>query len=231
MREPFRTVKAMPSSYRHIAGASLERLAALSDGIFAVAMTLLVLGLSVRTGSALHPAQPLWAPGALGSEHMLWEVLRRLAPHLLTYLMSFLTLGIFWVGQQTQLGQFRRSDRDLTWIHLVFLLGVSLMPFSTMLLADYITYRLAVAVYWLNIVLLGALLYAGARYARRAGLIKQDVPAEMTAASEQRIIAYQALYAFGMLLSVVSTYLSIGFIVAVQLNAAIAPRVGRLDRF
>ncbi len=103
-----------------------------------------------------------------------------LAPHLRTYLMSFLTLGIFWVGQQTQLGQFRRSDRDLTWIHLAFLLGVSLMPFSTVLLADYITYRMAVAVYWLNIALLGALLYAGARYARRAKLIKQDVITEMT---------------------------------------------------
>lgn len=53
----------------------------------------------------------------------------------------------------------------------------------------------------------------------------------MTAASERRIIAYQALYAFGVLLSVFSTYLSIGFIVAVQLNAAITPRIWRLDRF
>jgi uncharacterized membrane protein len=51
----------------------------------------------------------------------------------------------------TQLGQFSRSDRDLTWLHLVFLLGVMLMPFSTVLLTDYITCRLAVAVYWLNI--------------------------------------------------------------------------------
>jgi TMEM175 potassium channel family protein len=224
-------VKPMPVSYSHIAGVSLERLAALSDGIFAVAMTLLVLGFSVRPNNALHPARPLWAPGALTSEHVVWDVLRRLAPHLLTYLMSFLTLGIFWVGQQTQLGQFRRSDRDLTWIHLAFLLGVSLMPFSTMLLADYITYRMAVAVYWLNIALLGALLYAGARYARRAKLIEQDVTTEMTAASERRIIAYQALYAFGALLSVFSPYLSIGFIVAVQLNAAITPRIWRLDRF
>ena len=113
----------------------------------------------------------------------------------------------------------------------MFLLGVSLMPFSTMLLADYITYRLAVAVYWLNIVLLGALLQAGVRYARRARLIKEGVTAEMTAASERRIIAYQALYAFGALLSVVSTYLSIGFIFAVQLNAAITPRIWWLDRF
>jgi len=224
-------VRPMPVSYRQIAGVSLERLAALSDGIFAVAMTLLVLGLSVRVSSALHPARPLWAPGSLASEHVVWDVLRQLAPHLLTYLMSFLTLGIFWVGQQTQLNQFSRSDRDLTWIHLAFLLGVSLMPFSTLLLADYITYRLAVAVYWLNIVLLGALLYAGMRYARRARLLKEDVTAEMTAASERRILAYQALYAFGALLSVFSTYLCIGFIVAVQLNAAIAPRIWRLDRF
>jgi TMEM175 potassium channel family protein len=221
----------MPVSYRQIAGASLERLAALSDGIFAVAMTLLVLGLSVRVSAVAHPARPLWAPGALGSEHVIWDLLGRLAPHLLAYLVSFLTLGIFWVGQQTQLHQFRRSDRDLTWIHLVFLFGVSLMPFSTMLLADYITYRLAVAVYWLNIVLLGALLYAGARYARRAGLLKEDVTAEITAASERRIIAYQGLYAFGALLSVLSTYLSIAFIFAAQLNAAIAPRIWRLDRF
>ena len=224
-------VKPMPVSYRQIAGVSLERLAALSDGIFAVAMTLLVLGLSVRASSALHPPRPLWVPGAVGSERAVWEVLRRLAPHLLTYLMSFLTLGIFWVGQQTQLSQFRRSDRDLTWIHLMFLLGVSLMPFSTMLLADYLTYRLAIAVYWLNIVLLGGLLYVSVRYARRARLIKEDVTAEMTAASERRIIVYQALYAFGGLLSVISTYLSIGFIIVVQLNAAIAPRFWRLDRF
>jgi uncharacterized membrane protein len=224
-------VKPMPVSYRQIAGVSLDRLAALSDGIFAVAMTLLVLGLSVRVNSAFHPARPLWAPGALASEHVVWDVLRGLAPHLLTYLMSFLTLGIFWVGQQTQLNHFGRSDRDLTWIHLVFLLGVMLMPFSTMLLADYITYRLAVAVYWLNIVLLGALLYAAMRYAKRASLIKEDVTAEMTAASERRIVTYQALYAFGALLSVFSTYLCIGFIFAVQLNAAIAPRIWLLDRF
>jgi uncharacterized membrane protein len=158
----------MPVSYRQIAGVSLERLAALSDGIFAVAMTLLVLGLSVWVNSSVHPARPLWEPGAVGSERVVWDVLRRLGPHLLTYLVSFLTLGIFWVGQQTQLNQFSRSNRDLSWIHLAFLLGVSLMPFSTMLLADYITYRLALAVYWLNIVLLGALLYTGGRNARRA---------------------------------------------------------------
>jgi uncharacterized membrane protein len=102
----------MPTAYHRIAGSSLERLAALSDGIFAVVMTLLVLDLHVPVREGLH------SEAALGHE------LARLAPQTLTYVLSFLTLGIFWVGQQTQLNQLARSNRDLTWIHLGFLLGV-----------------------------------------------------------------------------------------------------------
>jgi len=59
-------VMAMPVSYRQIAGVSLDRLAALSDGIFAVAMTLLVLGLSVRVNVMVHPARPLWSGTCCG---------------------------------------------------------------------------------------------------------------------------------------------------------------------
>src|SRR5713226_10267893 len=89
--------------YQHISGQNIGRLAALSDGIFAVAMTLLVLNIVIPTvGVAPHAQQPIWAPGALASEATVWNALVPLGPHLLTYLMSFLTLGIFWAGQQTQ---------------------------------------------------------------------------------------------------------------------------------
>ena len=64
------------------------------------------------------------------SESDLWDALVRLVPSLPTYFMSFLTLGIFWVGQQTQLNHFARSDRHLMRIHLGFLLAVTLTPFS-----------------------------------------------------------------------------------------------------
>lgn len=77
----------MPS-YNRIAGESVERLAALSDGIFAVAMTLLVLDLHGPVKEAVH------------TEHELWRALGAMSPQLITYLMSFLTLGIFWNGQQ-----------------------------------------------------------------------------------------------------------------------------------
>ena len=221
----------MRTHYNRLAGQSLERLAALSDGIFAVVMTLLVLDLHVPVSEAVHIAQPLWVSGAILSEQVLWDTLVQLAPRLLTYFMSFLTLGMFWVGQQTQLNQFARSDRNLTWIQLAFLLAVSLMPFSTALLAEYITYRLALVVYWLNLLLLGVVLFGSWRYAEHSGLMNDETTLAMRSAIERRIVIVQALYAFGMLLCVINTYVSIAWIVLLQLNSAIAPRIPPLDRF
>jgi len=194
-------------------------------------MTLLVLDLRVPVTSVTHHQQPVWVGGSLRSEQIVWHALAALAARLLPYLMSFLTLGIFWVGQQAQLNAFAHSDRNLTWIHLAFLLAVTLMPFSTSLLAEFISFRLALLVYWLNLLLLGATLFASLRYAARADLLKSDVGTSARAASERRIVTYQALYAACMLFCLVSTYLSIAFIVLLQLNSAIAPRLRLLDRF
>jgi uncharacterized membrane protein len=163
----------MPISYHRFAGSSLDRLAALSDGVFAVAMTLLVLDLKAPSVPT-RAQQPIWSGGG-GSEHALSHgLLHDVAPRLLPYLMSFLTLGIFWVGQQTQLQSFTRSNRALTWIHLTFLLAVTLLPFSTGLLAQDTSYRLSVAVYWLNLLALGAALYVSLRYAEHAGVISDE---------------------------------------------------------
>jgi len=88
-------------------------------------MTLLVLHLRVPTIEAVH------------SERDLWRALVVLAPRLVMYAMSFITLGIYWVGQQTQLNHLARAHRSLAWVHLVFLFSVSIMPFSTTLLAQF----------------------------------------------------------------------------------------------
>lgn len=212
------TLSQMPTSFNRIAGQSVERLAALSDGIFAVGMTLLVLDLHVPLREAIH------------NEHDLWHGLMALAPRVLMYMMSFLTLGIFWVGQQTQLNHLERSDRSLTWLHLVFLFAVTLMPFSTMLLAEFIEYRLALVGYWLNILLLGSMLYITWVCAEALDVVRKDMPAEVPKAIKRRIMIAQALYAFGALLCVVSPYWSIAFIVLVQLNYAVAPRWPRRSR-
>src|SRR2546428_7898420 len=99
----------MPVSYNKIAGQSVERLAALSDGVFAVAMTLLLPELHAPAQEKIH------------SERDLLHAMAAFGPQLAVYLMSFLTLGIFWMGQQTQLNYLQRSDRNLSWLHLAFL--------------------------------------------------------------------------------------------------------------
>ena len=205
----------MPTLYNAIQGRSLERLAALSDGIFAVAMTLLVLDIHIPSSSAIH------------SEADLCWALTGMAPQWVAYLMSFLTLGIFWAGQQTQLNHIREGSRDLTWIHLAFLFTITLMPLTTRLLAEFIRFRMALVFYWLNILLPGAILYWSWTHATHHGLIKEDTAAEVHGAICRRILIAQGLYAFGALLCVVSNYLSIGFIVLAQLNYAIAPRFGK----
>jgi uncharacterized membrane protein len=204
--------------YNRIAGESVERLSALSDGIFAVAMTLLLLDLHVPAKDLIHQEADL--RGALFG----------LGPQLLVYLMSFITLGIFWVGQQTQLNNLTKSDRHLTWLHLAFLFLVTILPFSTRLLAEFITYRTALLAYWLNILLLGAMLYACWGRASKAGTLREDVSPEFSRAVRRRIVGAQSLYAFGAALCVFSTYASIAFIVLVQLNFAVAPRIRGLSR-
>jgi len=206
------------ASYNRMAGQSLERIAALSDGVFAIAMTLLVLDLHVSDLAGVH------------SEEALWRSLGALLPRFIPYIMSFLTLGIFWVGQQTQLNLFSRSDRNLAWIHIAFLFSTTLMPFSTALLAQFITYRAALIVYWLNVGLSGLTLYASWRYAVRVGLVMEDVPERLRSAVERRIVVAQALYALGAALCAINTYWSIAFIVLVQLNFVFAPRIPGLSK-
>jgi uncharacterized membrane protein len=141
------------------------------------------------------------------------------------------SLGIFWNGQQAQLNHLERSDRHLTWISILFLLTVSLMPFSTKLLAEFIGSPTALLCYWVNILLLGAMLFFSWRCAVGGGLIKKGTADEVNQAIKRRIVVAQALYAFGAWLSFFSTWASIAVIFLVQLSFAFAPRLGLLSRF
>lgn len=211
----------MARFYNQIAGTDLKRLAALSDGVFAFAMTLLVLDIRLP---ALNPDG-----SKILNEHELWVALVPLLSGLVPYLMSFMTLGIFWIGQQTQLTAFSRTDRDLTWLNIAFLCAVSLVPLTTKFLDAFIWSRIALVAYWLNILLLGVMLYLTLEYAKRNACIKED-HAHFYAPSKRRIVTAQLLYAFGALLCVFTTWWSIGFILGTQLIYAIAPRIGFLRK-
>jgi uncharacterized membrane protein len=204
-----------------LAGTSPDRLSAISDGIFSVGMTLLVLGLVVPIANK-----------SATTEGQLWEALRGLGPHALVYTMSFMTLGIFWLGQGTQLGQLGRSNRNYVWIHLVFLFAVTMVPFSTLLLASFYWLRVALIEYWLNIVLLGASLLAGLEYGLRARLFREQDTRDLERLMRGRILIAQSLYAFATLLCVIfPTWVSIALIFIVQVNYVLAPRIPILGRY
>ena len=197
--------------YHEVAGTRVDRVAALSDGLFAIALTLTVL--EVR----IPPHQ------AIMSEDHLRSAMLQITPRLLTYLLSFMTLGIFWIGQQVLLNHLHRTDRYMTWLLLGFLATIAIMPVSTGLLAEYITYRTSVILYWLNILAIGIVSLAAIRYAGRAGLVSGRAGAEAIGLLRRRLVIGQFLYAFGAGLCLIHTYWSIAFIVIVQAYFAFWP--------
>jgi uncharacterized membrane protein len=111
------------------------------------------------------------------------------------------------------------------------LFAVTIMPFSTRLLAEFPAYRIALLSYWVNLLLLGVTLYFSWVCAEETGVVQDELPKEVPAAIKRRMMIGQGRYAHGALLCAVNTYLSIAFIVLVQLNYAIAPRFTRRPRF
>jgi len=138
--------------------------------------------------------------------------------------MSLTTLGIFWLGQQTQLSHLVGMNRNLAWLHFLFLAVITALPFSTRLLAGFFDYRTAFLIYYANILLAGASLYLAWAYAERAGLADENPPGPSAEAIRRRILRAQALYAIGALAGLFSTPLGVGLIILIQINYAFAPR-------
>ncbi len=211
----------MPVStpYRRFAGQSLDRAQTLSDGVFAIAMTLLVLDLRVPV-KAVH------------SDAALWDGLSGLGPSFAAFVLSFTMLGTFWLAQHTLLGMCQRGDRTLSWLQLGFLIPVALLPFSASLLAEFVTVRSAVGVYWLNIALLGLGLASSSSHLPRGRLLDPDDEDMLGRLRifRRRILVAQVGYALAALLCLINTYLSVGALALVQAYFIAAPHLPLLDR-
>jgi len=86
-------------------------------------------------------------------------------PKLATYALSFVMLGVLWIGHQYQMHYIRRVDRPLIWLNLIFLLAITFLPFSTALLGNCYREPLAVAIYGGTVMVAGTFLAPALRYA------------------------------------------------------------------
>jgi uncharacterized membrane protein len=140
-----------------------SRIEALSDGVFAIAMTLIVLKLEVP--EVMHHSS---------NEAMLRELLG-MTPAFMTYVATFLIAGGFWFLQHLTFHFVKHADTVFIWLNLVFLMMISLLPFSAGLIQHLLVHPVSQLFYFGNHLVIAVLLNMQWHYARWKGLTgKQD---------------------------------------------------------
>lgn len=140
-----------------------KRLEALVDGIFAIAMTLLVLSLAVPqiTGSLSETA----------IENALYAIL----PNFYVLVLSFVLLGLFWNIHHRAFSHMKYINGTLLWINLIWLLFIVLVPFSSSLVGDYGSYPITHAIFNINLLGIAFFLYFNWHFAERSDFIHEKV--------------------------------------------------------
>lgn len=177
-----------------VGSMSTHRVEALADGVFAIVMTLLVFDLRLPDATLAE------LPAALAS---LW-------PKFLGYFVSFLLLGIYWVGHRNQFNFIRRADQNFHWLNIFFFGVVCLVPFSTGVLSRYPDALLAVALYGANLILIGLALFALWTYATYRGhLVDANLPPAVVRLGKQRSLLAPACYLVAILAGLIDPRLSL----------------------
>jgi uncharacterized membrane protein len=188
-----------------------KRIEALADGIFAIAMTLLVLNLSLP--QSVSP----------GSESLL-KMLSGQIYDFLDYALSFMLLAVFWIMHHQQFHYIQRTDTRHLWISIFILMFVALVPFSTSIVGDYGVNTVADVFFEANILILGFLFLLNWMYAtggRR--LVRHDLDERVVAKSIRRISIIPIVSLVTMVVSVFSPYWSLGLFLLIPVLLLIKP--------
>ncbi len=157
------------------------RLLALSDGLFAIVLTLLVLDL-----------RPPDAGGPLT-----YADLVALWPRLFGFVLTFLVGGSYWVAHHADFDCIVGHDRSLLWLNLMFLLSVSLLPFTTAIIGDHAN-TVGWVLYATNMIGVGLGLAAIWGYANRAGMMREVVSAEYQRVNTFRHFVIPTIFAISI---------------------------------
>jgi len=114
-----------------------QRLETFSDGVFAIVITLLILDIKI----------PIVEPTALGA------ALMNILPQMLTYILSFFIVGLYWHMHHQVAAQIKQIDEAFIWLNLIWLLFVSVLPFPTALLGRYPLQPIPLTIYGFNLIL------------------------------------------------------------------------------
>jgi uncharacterized membrane protein len=169
-----------------------SRIETLVDGIFAISMTLLVLNLDVP--QLVSPTTNL----------IIIDYLISLIPKFYVYALSFILLAVFWRINHQAFHRIKRSNSIFTWINVMWLMFVALVPFSTSLMGEYGEFQAATLFFHFNMLCIGTLSLISWRYA-----FKNDLTTvKLTEKSYRDSIKVYMLFPIVCLVAIALTFIS-----------------------
>ncbi|AGB15125.1 putative integral membrane protein [Halovivax ruber XH-70] len=177
-----------------LGGDGTDRIEALTDGVLAIVLTLLVLQFEVPD------VAPSALPAALADQETL----------VVSYVLSFAIVGLYWTIHHSLFRDIVEHDRLLLWLNLCFLLSISFLPYPTEVLGTYGT-TFAWILYAVNLSLVGITLTAVWAYAAHAGFTSDRIDARLA-----RLITIRGLISpatFTLSIAVATVNLSIAYVV------------------
>src|SRR5438105_1325766 len=197
----------MNSEPQRLRGFEKGRFEALVDGIFAVALTLLVLDIKLPENIA-YP-----------TDAALWLRLTSLERHFVIYPISFAVIAMYWISHHIQFHFVRYIDRRLIWINLLYMLLISFLPFATDLIGDNQDLMLPCEIYGATLLSINATSYLSLDYlSRHPYLSSPELNATVVRLIKTRIAVLSLVPLASMLVAFYSTHASIYVYVPLALS-------------
>ncbi len=192
---------------------SKSRIGTLTDGVFAIVMTILVLEITVPQIS--HSEAAIELPKQLLE---LWPVIQ-------SYGTSFIILGLFWIAHDYQFHYVKRANRTFLWITIFYLMFIAFVPFSTSLIGEYGDQQISVIIYAVNISIIGFWEYIRWKYATKDHqLVDSDLNRTFITKMSRRFLLGPTIYLIAVAISFVSTQLSLVMFIATPLYFLVSAR-------
>lgn len=177
------------------------RLEALGDGIFGVAMTILVINLALPSVNG-------------NSWSSFLAALKENAGSFLCYFISFIILGIMWFGHRMMFEYIGRTNRYFIFLGVLFYMVICFVPFTTQFLAKFTTQWYAILMYGTNLSLCNLTLYFQWSYGiKQARLLERDLPQEVKKEARMLFLLSPVVYTIAIIISFYQPWISIAIFV------------------
>jgi uncharacterized membrane protein len=167
---------------QHAADGTVQRLIAFSDGVFAIAITLLAL--NVRLPALAGPVD----------NTTLWRAVRDLWPHIFSFAVSFAVIGTYWMAHRRIFGQIPRGDEGLAWLNLLFLFCIAFLPFASDVIGDHGDLSVAAILYAVCVAATGFTLWLVSWHAYRQKLREPPLSRRAFALMSAHVLTAPAIF-------------------------------------